>query len=335
MNIFKKNSKALIGIMMAAMLVVAGSGIYKANAASRVDTTETITIIAGVSDTDTSVFATKYKGTVTIKLYKLADMDETGKLHIVDELKNSEIDLSVLNGNPTVGDINTKIVIPAKAAVPENTNLVISLNRANGATAEPIDIPNGAGLYLYVPQDIEDTRYNYSFTSYVVMAPTSELITTGAGLDTWNNIVRFNLKATETERFGKLEIKKTLNSFNKTLGTASFVYRVTLMDGDELLSENVYSLDFDSATTKTKLFENIPAGVTAIVTEEYTGASYTLDGDATVTKTIEGEKIATAEFKNSYDDRLITGGISAENNFENKDGEIFWISKTGTRVKQK
>ncbi len=334
MSIFKKKKKALIGILMAALLVIAGSGIYKANAAARVDTSATVTIVAGISDTDTSVFATKYKGTVKIKLYKIADMDETGKLNIVEGFKDAGIDLSVLENNPTTDDIIASIVAPAKAAAPENTNLIITLDRSAGAQVEPINIPAGAGLYLYVPEDITDTRYKYTFISYVVMAPTSELITTGTGSDAWVDTVRFNLKATEQERFGNLEIKKKLDSFNVSLGTASFVYRVTIKDGNETVSENVYSLDFDSATTKTKLLENIPAGYTVIVKEEYTGASYSLVGDATATKTIEGEKTVTAEFENTYDNRLITGGVSAENNFENEDGTIYWVKPDKTKVKQ-
>ncbi len=334
MSIFKKKKKALIGILMAALLVIAGSGIYKANAAARVDTSATVTIVAGISDTDTSVFATKYKGTVKIKLYKIADMDETGKLNIAEEFKDAGIDLSVLETNPTPDAIKTSIVAPAKAVAPENTDLVITLDRSAGAQVEPINIPAGAGLYLYVPEDITDTRYKYTFISYVVMAPTSELITTGTGSDAWVDTVRFNLKATEQERFGNLEIKKKLDSFNVSLGTASFVYRVTIKDGNETVSENVYSLDFDSATTKTKLLENIPAGYTVIVKEEYTGASYSLVGDATATKTIEGEKTVTAEFENTYDNRLITGGVSAENNFENEDGTIYWVKPDKTKVKQ-
>ncbi len=334
MSIFKKKKKALIGILMAALLVIAGSGIYKANAAARVDTSATVTIVAGISDTDTSVFATKYKGKVKIKLYKIADMDETGKLNIAEEFKDAGIDLSVLETNPTPDAIKTSIVAPAKAVAPENTDLVITLDRSAGAQVEPINIPAGAGLYLYVPEDITDTRYKYTFISYVVMAPTSELITTGTGSDAWVDTVRFNLKATEQERFGNLEIKKKLDSFNVSLGTASFVYRVTIKDGNETVSENVYSLDFDSATTKTKLLENIPAGYTVIVKEEYTGASYSLVGDATATKTIEGEKTVTAEFENTYDNRLITGGVSAENNFENKDGTIYWVKPDKTKVKQ-
>jgi hypothetical protein len=333
-SIFKKKKKALIGILMAALLVIAGSGIYKANAAARVDTSATVTIVAGISDTDTSVFATKYKGKVKIKLYKIADMDETGKLNIAEEFKDAGIDLSVLETNPTPDAIKTSIVAPAKAVAPENTDLVITLDRSAGAQVEPINIPAGAGLYLYVPEDITDTRYKYTFISYVVMAPTSELITTGTGSDAWVDTVRFNLKATEQERFGNLEIKKKLDSFNVSLGTASFVYRVTIKDGNETVSENVYSLDFDSATTKTKLLENIPAGYTVIVKEEYTGASYSLVGDATATKTIEGEKTVTAEFENTYDNRLITGGVSAENNFENEDGTIYWVKPDKTKVKQ-
>ena len=334
MSIFKTKKKALIGILMAAALVVAGSGIYKANAAARVDTSETITIVAGISDTDTSVFATKYKGQVKIKLYKIANMDETGKLNIVDTFKNAGIDLSVLETNPTVEAIQASIVTPAKAAVPESTNLEIVLDRSTGAKVQPINIPAGAGLYLYIPEDIEDVRYKYTFTSYVVMAPTSELITSGTGSDTWVNTVRFNLKATEQERFGNLEIKKKLDSFNVSLGTASFVYRVTIKDGENTVSENVYSLDFDSATTKTKVLTGIPAGYTVVVKEEYTGASYSLVSGDTVTKTITGEETATAEFENTYDNRLITGGVSAENNFENKDGTIYWVKPDGTKVKQ-
>ena len=40
------------------------------------------------------------------------------------------------------------------------------------------------------------------------------------------------------------------------------------------------------------------------------------------------------DFENDYDGRLISGGISAENHFENEDGVINWIDASGNKVEQ-
>ena len=69
---------------------------------------------------------------------------------------------------------------------------------------------------------------------------------------------------------------------------------------------------------------DIPAGAEVIVTEIYSGASYTLTSEESKTVTIladgeEGAPVAV-DFSNTYDERL-NGGNGVVNHFSYEDGE--------------
>ena len=68
----------------------------------------------------------------------------------------------------------------------------------------------------------------------------------------------------------------------------------------------------------------------------YDGASYEAVGEKTVTGIIidPDKAIPTASFENTYDGKMITGGISAVNEFVEDNGEQFWLDESGQRVKQ-
>ena len=331
----RKILKRIFAVSIVSALTLSLIGFCNANAAERVDTSKPVTITAKIDDNDQSVFASTYSGQVEINLYKLANITETGDVELLDKYSNSNIDLSVLNNNPTVEDVNTKIVEPAKRIAdgtkPDET---ITIDKSTGAKSESITIENGAGLYLYIPKDAADGRYKYSFTRYVLMAPTSEYISTGSGSDEWNYSSSFSLKSSEEERFGSLEIVKTLDSFNSSLGTASFIYEVTAVRDNETVFNNVYSIDFTNAGNKSRVIDNIPADSDVTVKELYSGASYSVNGDASKNTKIIADKTVTTDFENDYDGRLISGGISAENHFENEDGVINWIDASGNKVEQ-
>ena len=323
-NIVKRN----FIFLSIAILIMASVGIHKINAAPRVEIDKPVTIVAQVSSDDTSVFATQFKGTVTIELYKIATLDESGTPSLTASFEGKGIDLTVLDKKPTVDDIKDKIVNPALVATEGmSTNDVITIDRSKADLGSK-EIENGAGIYLYKPLAISDKRYAYTFTSYVVFAPTSTFIQSGAGDDTWNYESTFTLKAEEEPLYGSLDITKTLDTFNTSLGTAAFVYKVTAVRDEETVFSNVYTIDMYGPETRTRTIHNIPADSTVTVTEVYTGASYMLVSEASkeayiVADELEEER-AEVTFENDYDNRLNVGGISAENIFEEEDGVPVW-----------
>ena len=229
MKSYSFTGKILIGIIVAATLLVVGGKIFTADAAGRIDSEAKVYVTAAVANNDTSIFATKFKGVAEIKLYKIGQMDETGKLTLPEGLENSGIKLTTLEGSPTVDAVTADIVTPAKTAVAnKEADAVITIDRGEAAeSSKKVEVTKGPGLYLYVPTDTEDNRYAYTFTSYVLLVPTSEYIITGSGSDEWVYEAEFNIKSQATEKFGDLEITKTLDTFNISLGPAAFVYRVT------------------------------------------------------------------------------------------------------------
>lgn len=334
-----KNLKRKVNpiITLAALLAIfiGCFGAYNLQAAERVDTTKSIRITAAIAEQDSSRFATDFTGVETINLYKIAVMDETGQLSLADQFKDSGIDLSVIQSTSSVEQVIEAVVNPAKnVAETLAPTDVIAFDRADKATSASVDIERGAGIYLYIPEDAQDSRYKYEFTSYILFAPTSDFIATGSGSDEWSYESRFNLKSTEEDRLGSLEIKKTLDTFNSSLGEAAFVYKVKAARDEKVVLDNVYTINFDRAGSISRVIEEIPADAEVTVTEVYKGSSYNIVGDSTKTTTIVADETVAVEFENDYDGRLISGGISAENNFEEEDGVIYWIDEDGTRVRQ-
>ncbi len=342
--------KGLIGISLALALCVLGVGAHSLRAASRVDTTKTVRITAKIDSSDDSKFASEYKGDVNIKLYKIATLDATGAVALTDEFKNSGVDLGVLNNKPTVDDIKKKIVAQAVETA-ESINALdkvwtITLDRKNQQTSNYTSIAEGAGLYLYLPQDASDDRYTYKFTPYVIFAPNSEYISSGQGSDEWNYDVSFNLKSSEERKYGDLTIKKKLDNYNEDLGVASFVYKIKAqLDEGTVVFDDVRTLDFSSAGER-EITITIPTTAKVTVEEVNKGSSYKVVGvnwkysedneeevwheaagaDKVENIEITAENPVIVEFENEYDDtKLISGGISAVNTYEKLDGEYVHV----------
>ena len=324
---------------------------YQAQAATAVDTDATVTITAKLDSKDNSVLAQNYEGNVTVNLYKIATLDKTGKASVTDNFSKAAIDLSVLDDSPSVEDVQENIVEPALAALENLSGTAdssdcetITVTIADGSGSGSVKIEKGAGIYLYVPETVEDDRYEYSFTSYIVYAPCNNYITYGSGSDEWDYDVTITLKSSAEHRYGYLDIAKTLETYNESLGAASFVYQVeAVLDGKTVFS-NVYSMEFTGAGNQVISIadENdmpiIPAGATVTVTEVYSGASYQMTASSythNVVKEGAGELVSeitdpiivadetlVANFTNYYDEELQVGGISIVNNFElNENGE--------------
>ena len=346
----------LIAIAVVAVMAMSGFGVYQTQAAGSVDTNAKVTITAKLAEGDDSLFAQRYTGQVEVRLYKIATLDSTGKATITDNFSDAGIDLDTLNSsNVTVEDVQKKIVEPALAALDnlsgtaDNTDYKsFNVNVNNGVGSGNIELEKGAGIYLYVPQDVTDSRYTYSFTSYILFAPSSEYISGEGTSDTWKYDVSFYLKSSATPRLGYLGIAKSLKTYNESLGTASFVYTVEAkLDGKTVFS-NVYALNFNKAGEDYIEVADedgnpiIPAGAEVTVTEEYTGASYKMTATSytmnqpdengnyvnkTVnTPVIDADEVLVANFTNDYDDELQVGGISVINTFElNSNDEYVYV----------
>ena len=191
----------IFALVLTAIVAIGGTGVVTAHAAGYIDTDATVTITAQVGKEDTSVFAQSYNGNVDIKLYKIATLDQTGQPVLSPSYKESGIDLSVLTNNPKVADIEKNIVKPAvKAASKQQEDAVITASRQDNNFCGNVAISKGAGIYLYIPQPVSDEKYKYSFMPYLIYAPTSDYIATGAvdADSTWKYDVVFIIKPQET-----------------------------------------------------------------------------------------------------------------------------------------
>lgn len=326
MKEIKLQKSKLIAFMLVAIMAFCGAASYKTMAANLIDTEKTCTITARVSGDASDLLSQHYTGDITVNLYKIADISSTGAYTIASGYENAGIDLSYLtSGKASVEDIKTGIVDKAIAAVSgKEADATITLNRTAGQTASSASANVGVGLYLYAPQACQSDRYSYEFTSYIVSAPTSAYLSTGTGTDEWiygdeaGVSIDFTLKAEETARVGSLEIDKTLDTFNTSLGTASFVYDVEAVLDERTVFSNVYQLDFTEAGSNSITIDGIPAGATVTVTEVYTGASYTLTSEASAATVIVADDTVNVAFSNTYDNRVNVGGTAVTNTFEYK-----------------
>lgn len=348
MKVIGFNKKNLIALAIAVVLAATSFGVYQAQAAGKVDTDADVTITANVSEQE--AFYKNYSKytsaededqyNIKIDLYKLASVDESGQ---IGNCNLTGVDLTALSANKvTVADVKSKIVNPAVTAVAgkdADETITVDMTTKTGS----VTIKKGAGVYLYVPQNVQDKRYTYKFTPYIIMVPNSDYITatgteededgnvieyaTGADDDEWSYTATFNLKAEAEQRYGSLRIDKTLSNYNQSLGTASFIYEIEAKYDNDVVYSNVVSLDFTKPGTASSVELKIPAATTVKVTEVETGASYEATIPTTTEKTVErkikANKVAVAEFTNQYDNELQVGGISVINKFEKNDDGIF------------
>ncbi len=334
------NWKNLIATTLVAALAVSCFGVSQSQAAGRVDLDANVTITVSV-DPSATEFGQKYRGAFEVELYKIADLDVAGNATVTTAFANAGIDLSKIGPATSTQDVIDYINTPAADYVAEHHDELTSTTVSGDVTASGFNksatIENGAGIYLYyVNQTVQDSENDYIFEPAVFYAPTSEYVLTGAGSDTWNYSVTISPKATVEPRFGGLEIEKTLETFNESLGTASFTFSVEGTKDGKLVYSDVVSMNFDSHGTKTRFVsEMIPAGTEVTVTEIRTGASYSLESAASQTVTIVASDVATVSFTNDYDDRLNEGGVSIENHYEkNEDGTGYEFSYSTTNMEE-
>lgn len=122
--------------------------------------------------------------------------------------------------------------------------------------------------------------------------------------------------------YGKAQIKKTLDSYNETLGGALFVFDVKAVLEDEVIFNDVFTADFKAPGTQTIDIGEFPVGTKITVEEVYSGSSYGLTvGDKQQNLTIQlnsegtGTENVLAEYLNTYDNKLVPGA-GVRNHYE-------------------
>ncbi len=177
------------------------------------------------------------------------------------------------------------------------------------------------GLYLVAAKEVQSEEYTYRFTPWLLSLPDNRYYASGD--DAWiyelTGSHAVSLKAAWELRYGELIVEKTLDTFNATLGDASFVFQIEARKGDgPLLYSDVVSLRFDGTGSRETLpiAGKIPAGATVTVTEVYAGAGYEPAGSGQqVIERLPAETPARASFVNRYDGESLRGGSSAVNHF--------------------
>lgn len=133
---------------------------------------------------------------------------------------------------------------------------------------------------------------------------------------------------------GALKITKVLKNHENVearIDETTFVFRVLVKLGDDIVYDDIVTMVFSEAGNKTVTIEDLPAGATAVVEEIYAGGNYTVEpsDSGIVTVTInappaDGEEDNTAEakFTNTHDGGF-SGGHSVENTY-GKDSQGDW-----------
>lgn len=181
------------------------------------------------------------------------------------------------------------------------------------------------GMYLVEAENVQTAEYTYAFTPYLVSLPSHYFYTTGQ--DEWVYDVTAGMKPQQNPRYGSLVIRKTLTSYNATLGSATFIFRVEGVKDQETVLSDVVSLVFDGTGTKSLEISGIPAGTEVTVTEVYGSANYDPVSPETERVTIladgkEGSPV-TVEFVNDYNGKM-SPGSGIVNHFEYDGGVWNW-----------
>lgn len=176
-------------------------------------------------------------------------------------------------------------------------------------------------------------RYQYTFEPQLVSIPgrpdAGNGDSTGGGTANrgeWQYNMVVNLKPQRSQRYGDLEIVKSLLTYDNTKDSPLFVFEVIgTLDNQEVYRE-YESITFTAAGQETVRLTGIPATATVTVTEVYSGAGYRLEEGVAATQGANGEivigaddVVSTAPFVNTSDDER-KGGHGIRNNFTYDEG---------------
>ena len=219
---------------------------------------------------------------IPVDVYRVASVDVTGQKYTAEKPFES-MDLSGIGSETTASEWQS---MAEEAAKKENLDQAIHWRgNVQAGTVRFDDLK--PGLYLVAPEETYNRDYTvqYAFTPYLTALPSSDYALTGAGSDEWNYDTTIGLKPEAVPQYGKLNIVKTLRSYNETLGQTTFAF---LVEGREtpgtdgpVVYSDVASITYGGAGTGAVVLDKIPAGLYVTVKEIYSGASYQIVGEDT------------------------------------------------------
>lgn len=321
--------KGHLAALMALVLTVSCVCVTSVNAADAIDTAAKCSLTLTVPS-DSAYYKDTAKPAITAKIYKVASVSAARDFTAIGDygvdiptlVKQNDTDAwaaAAVTAAGTLSDKTAVAEVPLKAGA---GTTVISGKAENLET----------GMYLVEMDSVNSPEYTYSFTPYFISLPNNLYYSTGKTTDDkWIYDAASDIKIGQEQRFGSLEIVKTLDTYNSTFGKTTFVFRIEGTRNGATYS-NVVSIDFTAAGQQTQKIDNLPAGMDVTVTEVYSGASYKLTTDETKTVKIiaDGEEGAPvkAEFTNTYSNET-KHGYGVANHFNYNDGDWSW-SQSGS-----
>lgn len=296
------------------------------NAANGIDVDEDCSIHFELSGDLDKEFSELKDLEVPVKLYKVADVTVSGIYNSLEEYKG--LDLEKVDSDTTAAQWE-EMAQKAQEIVTETKKeptAEVVLENGKGV-AENLK----TGMYLVAAEEVLSTGYAYQFTPFLISLPNNYYATSGN--DDWVYDVTTSLKPEKESRLGSLIIDKTLDSFNATLGSATFVFQIEAeLDGENVYSD-VVSMVFGAAGTKSLTVSGIPAGAQVTVTEVYSGANYELTTAASQNVTIVADSDEAPEanavhaaFTNTYNDGM-NGNASVVNHFSVNDEGVWTVEQ--------
>lgn len=277
---------------------------------------------------------------VVIDLYKVADarevsggdmysyqlLDAYKDLNISDSPDNSEwrsnsqkaADIALRSGR------ETPVVRGAASGAPITT----ANNGSRLSSGLYLVVARGQGVEQYITEIQDETgamrlatvaysqHSKYTFAPELVSLPGKEASADGslntANPGDWVYDMSITLKPEKDNRYGSLEIVKTLLSY-ETSAPATFVFSIEAEgynEKNELV--NVYSdvvtMVFTESGVQSVLIDKLPAGAVVTVTEVYSGACYVLTTDDRQISVISADTVASVSFTNGYNNSPNKGG---------------------------
>lgn len=259
---------------------------------------------------------------LSIRLYQVAEVKESGAFEALADYQALAEDLLAVDEH-TTATIWEQMAETAAEIAAKDADYPTVVTMQDGA-AKVKDL--STGLYLVMVEPVEATVYSYTFAPYLVALPGNSYAESGS--DEWEYEVEARLKPDRTDLYGTLTIEKTLDSYNATLGGASFVFRIEAVKENKKVYSDVVSLTFDGTGSKSITLEAIPAGAEVTVAEVYSGAIYQVVSASTQQVQIVASGAAQAQakvaFHNTYDGRLNSGSGIVNHFTHEEDGIWNW-----------
>ena len=345
----KKNRRRKPGavLALAALLLLPCLSLKQAHAAREVDVNRecslTVSVEIGSADGANAAYLEDFnRMQIPVSAYKVADVDVTGQKYTgIGVFKDLKFESIRTDSGTKAAEWQEKAdeaaEILAKNPHAEAAGSVVVSKTPDRPDAYGVITGLDTGMYLIVPEAAYNPEYTvqYTFSPYLAALPSSEYTVNGTGSDAWVYDVTVGLKPQAEPQYGRLTITKTLENFNPSLGNVTFVFHVTGRDPvtGEVRYDEVESMTYSSAEDKSVLLEQIPAGLAVTVTEEYSGASYEINGEASQMAVIQsyaaveaagetGAREASVTFRNRYGGGN-RGGYGVTNHFES-DGSGGW-----------